>query len=245
VFFLAIVLCIQVSSALKFLQDASIYLVMSFFMSLFFLLHLSIPQRDPAIILVSFLNHPQPQGITVLLMCLMSLLFLLCWPLILVCSCQLPCSRIQVLVQSPVFYLAVFLHQGINSGRFLIHLKNSLSWRTITSLDSCASPTGAFVLVPPIIGNHGASAAQEIPPLPNPPGASCLPINVSTRALGTSAPIRAYDTTVTVSVPWASGTSSSIPMPTPVPGGSGISLSTPVPGSSAPTESSASTSPSA
>jgi hypothetical protein len=53
--------------------------------------------------------------------------------------------------------------------------KNSRSRRTTMGPDSCASPTGASALVPPIIGNHGASAAQEIPPVPNPLGATSHP----------------------------------------------------------------------
>jgi hypothetical protein len=68
VFSLAIVICINVSSALKFLHDTFIFLAMSSSMSMFFLLHLSIPQQEPAIILITFLNHPRPQGIPLLLM---------------------------------------------------------------------------------------------------------------------------------------------------------------------------------
>jgi hypothetical protein len=68
VFSLAIAICIKVSSVLKFLQAASIFIVMSSLMSLFFPFHLSIPQRELAIIPISFLTHPQPQGITLLLM---------------------------------------------------------------------------------------------------------------------------------------------------------------------------------
>jgi hypothetical protein len=61
--------------------------------------------------------------------------------------------------------------------------EHSSSWRTATGPDSCASPTGPPASIPSIIGNQGASTALETPPVPNPPGVPCLPINVVTGAL--------------------------------------------------------------